>query len=68
MPELLRETSDLTGEQLRRLTEHIRKRKEGEKKMNDHRKSAAGSAIPFLHKKQLEREAALLLDEYAMKF
>ncbi len=36
--------------------------------MNDHRKSAAGSTIPFLHKKQLEREAALLLDEYAMKF
>jgi len=31
MPELLRETSDLTGEQLGRLTEHIRKLKEGEK-------------------------------------
>jgi Zn-dependent peptidase ImmA (M78 family) len=36
--------------------------------MNDHRKSAAGSTIPFLHEKQIEREAALLLDEYAMKF
>jgi transcriptional regulator with XRE-family HTH domain len=31
MPELLREASGLTGEQLRRLTEHIRKLKEGEK-------------------------------------
>jgi hypothetical protein len=36
--------------------------------MNDHRKSAAGSTIPFHYKKQLERGAALLLDEYAMKF
>lgn len=32
------------------------------------RSSAPSAGVPFLHEKQIEREADLLLDEYALKF
>lgn len=36
--------------------------------MNSDEASAPSARVPFLHEKQIEREADLLLDEYALKF
>ena len=36
--------------------------------MNRDQGSGPSAKVPFLHEKQIEREADLLLDEYALKF
>ena len=65
MPELLREASGLSPDELQKVRDQIRKLKEKGEEVMARRIAAPRGEVPFLHEKQIEAEADLLLGEYS---